>query len=516
MARCPSWIAARSTCTSGTPRLRASAAGRTRPTGPRPSRPPSAPGGVRLDLGSGPATTCPFLGTPGHRRRRRARPCSPRPGAGTARSRRSPPTSRRCPSGPGSLAGVWASKCLQHIPAVRLPLALAGLHRALAVGGVLDLTVFGGDGEARTGRRRRLPRPALHLLAVRRPLVDLLVGAGFDVDEVDRVPRAPTGGTPSRCERPGRARCPTPSVPGCGCSCAASTPACTRPTPASASPARATGTGRRRWPAGIVTTDRSPDRALRRPRRGHDRPRQAGDPAGRRADGRRVPGRAGPGRAARGLAAAAARSASSGWPGGAPRSTAAPSPGVQPGDLGGVPVYVMPSTSGLNARVPLAELADHLRAAARPGRRPRLEPCPLRRHRSTRRLTADRTADDQSPSSPSRVSDSLGRPREHALRHRRQLLVRPLGEHLGPDPVDAGVVGRGLGRQLGQVARPGAGRRRPPAPRPGRPARAAPPASAASSAASAASGAGLRWAGLPSYQPPYSRHTLRTTNSGSS
>jgi TDG/mug DNA glycosylase family protein len=39
--------------------------------------------------------------------------------------------------------------------------------------------------------------------------------------------------------------------------------------------------------------------------------------------------------------------------------------GVQPADLGGVPVYVMPSTSGLNARVPAAELADHLRAAAR-------------------------------------------------------------------------------------------------------------------------------------------------------
>ena len=39
--------------------------------------------------------------------------------------------------------------------------------------------------------------------------------------------------------------------------------------------------------------------------------------------------------------------------------------GRQPADLAGVPVYVMPSTSGLNARVPLAELTDHLRAAAR-------------------------------------------------------------------------------------------------------------------------------------------------------
>jgi TDG/mug DNA glycosylase family protein len=38
--------------------------------------------------------------------------------------------------------------------------------------------------------------------------------------------------------------------------------------------------------------------------------------------------------------------------------------GEQPDGLAGRPVYVMPSTSGLNARVPLDELADHLRAAA--------------------------------------------------------------------------------------------------------------------------------------------------------
>jgi TDG/mug DNA glycosylase family protein len=38
--------------------------------------------------------------------------------------------------------------------------------------------------------------------------------------------------------------------------------------------------------------------------------------------------------------------------------------GVQPDGIGGRPAYVMPSTSGLNARVPVGELADHLRAAA--------------------------------------------------------------------------------------------------------------------------------------------------------
>jgi TDG/mug DNA glycosylase family protein len=39
--------------------------------------------------------------------------------------------------------------------------------------------------------------------------------------------------------------------------------------------------------------------------------------------------------------------------------------GIQPNEFGGVPAYVMPNTSGLNARVPASELADHLGAAAR-------------------------------------------------------------------------------------------------------------------------------------------------------
>jgi TDG/mug DNA glycosylase family protein len=37
--------------------------------------------------------------------------------------------------------------------------------------------------------------------------------------------------------------------------------------------------------------------------------------------------------------------------------------GPQPEGIGGRPAYVMPSTSGLNARTSLAELADHLRRA---------------------------------------------------------------------------------------------------------------------------------------------------------
>jgi TDG/mug DNA glycosylase family protein len=50
-----------------------------------------------------------------------------------------------------------------------------------------------------------------------------------------------------------------------------------------------------------------------------------------------------------------------GWRAAVDRRAAA---GAQPGDLGGVPVYVMPSTSGLNASCGLSELTEHLRAAA--------------------------------------------------------------------------------------------------------------------------------------------------------
>jgi G:T/U-mismatch repair DNA glycosylase len=38
--------------------------------------------------------------------------------------------------------------------------------------------------------------------------------------------------------------------------------------------------------------------------------------------------------------------------------------GVQRERLGGVPVYVMPSTSGLNAATSLETLTEHLKAAA--------------------------------------------------------------------------------------------------------------------------------------------------------
>ncbi len=52
----------------------------------------------------------------------------------------------------GSMAGVWASKAHQHLPADELPRALAEVHRVVAVGARFDLTMFA------VPRRRRRPR----------------------------------------------------------------------------------------------------------------------------------------------------------------------------------------------------------------------------------------------------------------------------------------------------------------------------------------------------------------------
>ena len=106
-------------------------------------------------------------------------------------------------------------------------------------------------------------------------------------------------------------------------------------------------------------------------------------------------------------------------------------------------------------------------------------------------------------------------PAEDALRHGRRLGVDASLVHVGPGAVHRRVVGCGERGELGEMTRePEVALAASATARAA--SRSAPPASAASSPASAASGAGLRCAGLPSYQPPKRRQTLRTTNSGSS
>jgi TDG/mug DNA glycosylase family protein len=237
-------------------------------------------------------------------------------------------------------------RCLGGVAPERLPLALAGLHRGLRVGDVLDLEVCAGD---------RLDRPGLDEDRLR----DLLVGAGFEPD------RMGAAGAPGRFViRAQRART-LPDTVGpamrlliCGLNpslyAADAGVAFARP-------------GNRFWPAALaadlVSVDRDPDHALRHHGIGMtDLVKRATVAA---AELNTAEYRTGLDRVERlvgwlqpggvcfvGLA---------GWRAAVDRRAR---PGRQSQRLGGVTVYVMPSTSGLNARCSLSELVEHLRAGA--------------------------------------------------------------------------------------------------------------------------------------------------------
>lgn len=143
-------------------------------------------GELRLDLGCGPGLYFPLLG---------------RPLVGTDVARAMCSEARRAdpavpvachdlvalPFRAAAFAGVWASKCLQHVPATDLPTALGELARCLAAGGRLDLSVF------RSGQRRVHEEIAakdddfpgrLFTWWEPEPLTQALDEAGFSVDDV--------------------------------------------------------------------------------------------------------------------------------------------------------------------------------------------------------------------------------------------------------------------------------------------------------------------------------------------
>jgi TDG/mug DNA glycosylase family protein len=88
----------------------------------------------------------------------------------------------------GALHGVWASKCLQHVPNERLPLALAQLHQSLALDAPLDLVVFRGDGQWVSDREDDLPGRRFWQWTAD-DLRAVVEGAGFDAVDVRVVPR---------------------------------------------------------------------------------------------------------------------------------------------------------------------------------------------------------------------------------------------------------------------------------------------------------------------------------------
>jgi TDG/mug DNA glycosylase family protein len=317
-------------------------------------------GGLCLDLGCGPGHYVPYLGEP-------VVAADAAPAMVAEARRRHPGTPgvacdvAALPVRPGSVVGIWASKVLQHVARERLPMALAGLHRALAVGGALDVTVFEGDGDDRTGADDDFPGRRFTWW---RPdaLADVLVGAGFEVDD---VAAAAAGSRHLRLAASATRGRTLPDTGGpdmrllvCGLNpslyAADAGVGFARP-------------GNRFWPAalaaGLVSTDRSPDRALVDHGIGMtDVVKRATVAAAELTTDEYRRGLARVERLVTWLRPGAVCFVGlAGWRAAVDRHASA---GVQPSVLGGAPVYVMPSTSGLNARTPLADHADHLRAAA--------------------------------------------------------------------------------------------------------------------------------------------------------
>jgi TDG/mug DNA glycosylase family protein len=248
-------------------------------------------------------------------------------------------------------AGETSERCLRGVAPERLPLALAELHRALPVGGELQVAVCAGD---------RLDPSGLDDDRLR----DLLVGAGFEPDGVEPAAARHVSADRRVVARARRARS-LPDTVGPAmrlliCGLNPSLYAADAGVPF-ARP------GNRFWPAalaaGLVTVDRDPDHALRHHGVGMtDLVKRATVAADELTTVEYQGGVARVERLVRWLRPGDVCFVGlAGWRAVMDRRA---QPGRQPEDLAGVPVYVMPSTSGLNARTSLSELEGHLRAAA--------------------------------------------------------------------------------------------------------------------------------------------------------
>ena len=143
-----------------------------------------AAGAVRLDVGSGAGRYTADLGTPVV-------------ALDAARAmldltRRHAPDAlcvqadlERLPLRRQSASGAWSSMTYHHIPKDRLPLALAELHWALAVGAPIDVTAVHGDYEGHGYPQDDFP--GRYFASWHEDEIgDFVTGAGFDVARVSR------------------------------------------------------------------------------------------------------------------------------------------------------------------------------------------------------------------------------------------------------------------------------------------------------------------------------------------
>jgi TDG/mug DNA glycosylase family protein len=259
-----------------------------------------------------------------------------------------------------SLGAAWASKSYVHLARSDVPLALWDLHRSLRVRAPVRLSFFSGDqdhdtlpGDDFAGRRFSLWSPSR--------LAWVLEGAGFSEIVIDEQP-GKDGVTLIVEAR--RERTLADTVDGSMRVLVVGLNPSWYAADAGVGFARP---GNRFWPAaldsGLVTKSHDPLHALR-----HDHVGMTDlvkHPSARADELSKDDYRDGLGRLRGVVELLAPRAVCivglSGWRAAVDRKAVA---GVQADAFGGRPVYLMPNTSGLNARVPVGELSAHLRAAA--------------------------------------------------------------------------------------------------------------------------------------------------------
>jgi TDG/mug DNA glycosylase family protein len=262
------------------------------------------------------------------------------------------------------LAGGWARNTYVHLRSSELPLALADLQGAVRVGGTVELSLFGGDDEGR-GVFEDDDFPGRWFSTwSRKRLEDVVAGAGLHLDElaVEHREAHHVGYVVRATRRRGLADTVAAGMRLLVCGLNPSLHA------ADAGIGFVTA-GNRFWPAalaaGLVSRDRDPGHALRA--HGVGMTDLAKRPTPRAQDLTTDEFRAGLARVERLCAwlrpAAVCMVGLAGWRAAVDRGAVA---GWQPESIGSRPVYLMPSTSGLNAATPLSALTDHLRTAATP------------------------------------------------------------------------------------------------------------------------------------------------------
>ena len=262
----------------------------------------------------------------------------------------------RLPFRADALGGAWAARSYVHVAAEEVPMAWHDLHRSLRQDAEAELVVFDGD-------RSCDPVPGAALPGRRfsgQPLerwIDLAIGAGFEVEASEQ------DGHEIRLRLRALRSLADTVGPGMRLLVCGLNPSLNA---ADAGVGFVTGNNRF-WPAalaaGLVAVDRDPVHAIRS--RGVGMTDLVKRATARASELTTAEYRSGLERLDRlcawlrpdailmvGLAgwrAATDRAATTGW---------------QQRRVGDRPVYVMPSTSGLNARTSLDELTDHLRRAS--------------------------------------------------------------------------------------------------------------------------------------------------------